>query len=172
MPERPEPRFDELIPAETEAVLLVEQDGEDPLELRSRLQGLVGELWQQKRLAFGARQAFEADEGELFWHLVDKVQPMFYRVKGPSRPVPVVEGMAVAPEVLPDFLVRVQNVLKRQQVTASVFCHAGHGQVHLQPFLDLGNPDNVQRMPQGWLKNFTRKCLPCKEASAASTPAD
>ena len=52
-------------------------------------------MWQQKRLAFGARQAFEDDEIELFWHLVDKVQPTLYRVKGPSRPVPVVEDMAV-----------------------------------------------------------------------------
>ncbi len=32
-----EPRFDQLIPAETEAVLLVEQDGDDPLEVRGRL---------------------------------------------------------------------------------------------------------------------------------------
>ena len=114
-----EPRFDQLIPAETEAVLLVEQDGDDPAEVRSRLEALVGDIWQQKRLAFGARQAFEPGELELFWHLVDKVQPMLYRVKGPSRPVPVVEDMVVAPEVLPDFLVRMQNVLKRHQVTAS-----------------------------------------------------
>ncbi len=54
-----EPRFEQLIPPETEAVLLVEQDGEDPLEVRSRLHRLVGELWQQKRIVFGARQAFE-----------------------------------------------------------------------------------------------------------------
>ncbi len=141
-----EPRFDQLIPAETEAVLLVEQDGDDPLEVRSRLHRLVNELWQQKRLAFGARQAFEDDETELFWRLVDKVQPALYRVKGPSRPVPIVEDMAVSPDVLPDFLVRMQNVLKRNQVTASLFCHAGHGQLHVQPFLDLANPDDVQRM--------------------------
>ena len=68
-----EPRFDPLIPPETEAVLLVEQDGDDPLEVRDRLHRLGQELWQQKRLAFGARQAFEDDETELFWHLVDKV---------------------------------------------------------------------------------------------------
>ena len=141
-----EPRFERLIPAETEALLLVEQDGDDLLELRSRLHRLVNELWQQKRLAFGARQAFEEDEVELFWQLIDKVQPALYRTKGSSRPVPIVEDMAVAPEVLPDFLVRMQNVLKRHQVTASLFCHAGQGQLHVQPFLDLANPDDVGRM--------------------------
>ena len=69
-----EPRFERLVPPEAEAVLLVEQDGEDLPELRGRLHRLVGELWQQKRLAFGAREAFEDDETELFWRLVDRVE--------------------------------------------------------------------------------------------------
>lgn len=141
-----EPRFEQLIPAEAEAVLLIEQEGDDPLEVRARLQQMVNEVWQQKRLAFGARQAFEDEETDLFWHLVDRIKPALYRVKGPSRPVPIVEDMAVAPESLPDFLVRMQNVLKHNQVTASLFCHAGHGQLHVQPFLDLTNADDVERM--------------------------
>ena len=141
-----EPRFDQLIPPETEAALLVEQDGDDPLEVRDRLHKLVDDLWQQRRLVFGARQAFEDDEVELFWHLVDKVQPALYRVKGPSRPVPVVEDIAVPPAMLADFLVRMQNVLKKNQVTASLFSHAGQGQLHIHPFLDLANPDDVRRM--------------------------
>ena len=141
-----EPRFNPLIPPETEAVLLVEQDGDDPLEVRDRLHGLIQELWQEKRVAFGARHAFEDDETELFWHLIDKAQPMLYRMTGPSRPVPIVEDMAVSPDVLPDFIVRMQNVLKRNQVTASLHCHAGQGQLHVQPFLDLANPDDLQRM--------------------------
>jgi FAD/FMN-containing dehydrogenase/Fe-S oxidoreductase len=141
-----EPRFDQLIPLETEAALLVEQDGEDPLEVRGRLHRLVNELWQQKRMAFGARQAFEDDETELFWRLVDKVQPALYRTGGLNRPLPIVEDMAVSPGALPDFLVRMQNVLKRNQVTAALYCHAGQGQLHVQPFLDLAGPDDVQRM--------------------------
>ena len=141
-----EVRFDVLIPAETEAVLLVEREGDDPLEVRQWLHRVVDELWHQKRLAFGARQAFDPDETELFWQLVHKVQPALYRVKGPSRPVPVVEDVVVPPAILPDFLVRMQNVLKRHQVTASLFCHAGQGQLHLQPFLDLASAEDVQRM--------------------------
>lgn len=141
-----EVRFDLLIPRETEAVLLVEQEGETPLEVRDRLHRLVDDVWHQKHMAFGARQAFDPDEMELFWQLVNKVEPAMYPMKGPSRPVPVVEDMAVPPEVLPDFLVRMQNVLKRHQVTASLFCHAGQGQLHIQPFLDLTHADDVQQM--------------------------
>jgi FAD/FMN-containing dehydrogenase/Fe-S oxidoreductase len=141
-----EQRFNGLIPAETEAALLVEQDGDDPLDVRNRLHQLVNELWQQRRMAFGARQAFEDDEVKLFWRLADKLQPALYRMAGSSRPLPIVEEMAVSPTVLPDFLVRLQNVLKRHQVTASLYCHAGQGQLLVQPFLDLDSQDDVQRM--------------------------
>ena len=73
------------------------------------------------------------------------MQPLC-RVKGSSRPISVIEDVAVPPEILSEFLVRMQNVLKRHQVTASLLCHAGHGQLHLQPFLDLDAPADVQRM--------------------------
>ena len=139
-------RFELLVPPETEALLLVEYEGDDPMEVRENMHRLVDDICHQKRLAFGARQAFDQDEIDLFWHLANRTQPLLYRVKGPSRPVPVVEDVAVAPEMLPTFLVRMQNVLKRHQITASLLCHAGHGQMHIQPFLDLDDPGDVERM--------------------------
>ncbi len=141
-----EVRFDLLIPAKTEAVLLVEQECEDPLMLHDRLRLLAAEICQEKRLAFGARQAFEPDETELFWHLVDRVRPVIYRLKGPERPLPVIDDLAAPPEILPAFLVRVQNVLKKHQVTTSLFAHAGQGQIHLRPFLNLNDAEDVARM--------------------------
>ncbi len=48
-----DPRFEPLIPPETEAVVLVEMDGDDPLAVRGRLNRMVAELWQQKRIVFG-----------------------------------------------------------------------------------------------------------------------
>lgn len=141
-----EPRFQQLIPAETEATLLVEQDGEDPLEVRDRLSRLVNELWQQRRIAFGARLAFEDDETRLFWQLASKVEPVVHRAGGQSRPLQIIEDMSVLPEELPEFFVRVQNVLKRHQVTAALYCHAGQGQLHVQPFLNLFTRDDIERM--------------------------
>jgi len=141
-----DPRLEHLIPPETEAVLLVEQDGDDLTELRGRMRNLVSEIWQRKRMAFGAKHAVEYDETELYWRLVNKVQPALYGIKGAKRPVPIVEDMIVSPELLPDFLVRMQNVFKRRQITASLFCHAGHGQLHVYPFLNPADPEDVRSM--------------------------
>ncbi len=141
-----EVRFDLLIPRNAEAVLLVEQEADEHREVRDRLQRMTDEICRRQHLAFDARQAFEAAEVELFWDLARKIQPALYRMKGSTRPVPVVEDMAVPPEVLPDFLVRMQNILKKHEVTASLFSHAGQGQLHIQPFLDLAEADDVTRM--------------------------
>ncbi len=141
-----EVRFDLLIPGEAEAALLVEFEGDEAQEMRDQMRGLIDAVQQQARLAFGSRQAFDQEETELFLNLPNRAMPLLYRLKGPSRPLPVVEDVSVPTEVLPDFLVRTQNVLKRRQVTASLLCHAGHGQLHIQPFLDLDDPNDVQRM--------------------------
>ena len=141
-----EVRFDLLIPAETEAAMLVEFEGDEPQSIREQMRGLIETVQQAAHLAFGSRQAFDQDETELFRHLPDRAAPLFYRMKGPIRPVPVVEDISVPPEILPDFLVSMQNVLKRRQVTASILCHAGHGQLHIQPLLNLDDPNDVQRM--------------------------
>ena len=141
-----EVRFDLLIPSDTEAVLLVEQEGDDPAEVRDCLRQMVDRVWHETHMAFGARQAFDPSELDLFRQLAYRIRPTLYRMKGANRPVPVVEDVAVPPGQLTEFLIRMQNVLKRQQVTASLFCHAGQGQIHLQPFLDLSDATDVYKM--------------------------
>ena len=90
-----EVRFDLLIPAETEALLLVEMDGDRQAEVRERIHRLVDHVGPRRRLAFGSRQAFDPAEVELFWQLV-RVSPTLYRMKGTTRPVHVVDDIAGA----------------------------------------------------------------------------
>jgi FAD/FMN-containing dehydrogenase/Fe-S oxidoreductase len=139
-------RYQALIPREAEAMLLVEQDAETQGELRERLDEIVVQLQRRSRLAFDARTTTERDERNLYWRITRRVVPTLYRLRGPARPLPFVEDIAVPPAALPDFLVRVQNVLKTHSVTASMFAHAGHGQLHIRPFIDLANPDDLRKM--------------------------
>lgn len=141
-------RYEALIPRNAEAMLLVECEGDDMEQLRDRLQQLVVRLQRRKRLAFETRLAFEEDEIEFYWQLSRRVVPTLYRLRGQTRALPFVEDIAVPPPVLPEFLVKLQNVLKQHQVTASLFAHAGHGQLHIRPFLDLSNPDDVRKIQE------------------------
>lgn len=141
-----DPRYDVLIPAATEALLLVEFYAGDALEARERVRQMIDRIRRKRRLAFDSRQAFSLDEMDLYWQLARRVVPTLYRLKGTSRALPFVEDLAVPPQVLPAFLLELQNILKRQQVTATLFAHAGHGQLHLRPFLDLASGEHRRVM--------------------------
>ncbi len=141
-----DPRYVPIIPPGAEAMLLLEEEGDDPAAVLDRLHLMVDRLRRKRRLAYEARLAFDAEEIDLFWKLAIRVVPTLYRLKGSTRPLPFVEDMAAPPAEMPGLIVELQNILKRRQVVASLFAHAGHGQLHLRPFLDLTNPDDVAKI--------------------------
>ena len=107
--------------------------------------------WQRRqRLAFGFHMALAPENSTPFAGLARRVSPTLYRVQGAERPTPFVEDIAVPPEALPDFLVRLQNVLKKHEVTASFFAHAGHGQLHVRPFLEPGQSRPMSARCRPW----------------------
>ena len=138
--------FDLIIPAEIEAALLVEYEGETPAEVRDQLNHIVDRLRRRKRLAIAGLIAQDREETELYWRLSHGATPTLHRFKATTRPLPFVEDFAVPPHEFPEFLPRLQNVLKQHQVTASLYGHAGQGQLHLRPFLDPNNPGDLARM--------------------------
>ena len=138
--------YEMLLPQPTEALLLVEKEGNSPQEVRDALVRLAQHMRHRRKWAFDTRMALERDDIEFFCKLPQRVVPSLYRLKGSTRPLPFVEDIVVPPDELPGFLVQLQNVLKKHQVTASLFGHVGHGQLHIRPFLDLSDPEHIRRM--------------------------
>lgn len=135
-----------LIPPSAEAMLLIETMGDRSWDVRERLRAVIQRLHSELRMAFDYRIAATAEELDWYWRLTNQVVARLYSLRGESRPLPFVEDFAVPPETLPDFITRLQNVLKSHQVTATLFGHAGHGQLHVRPFLDVKNAGDVRRM--------------------------
>ncbi len=139
-------RYQSVIPSQAEAALLVELEGQSPSEADDRLAGLLDSLAHGNFGFGGATVAANDAQRALFWQLARRVVPTLSRLKGLTRAVPFVEDMAVPPQRLAEFLLVVQNILKTHQVTASLFSHAGHGQLHLRPFLDVSQASDVRAM--------------------------
>ncbi len=139
-------RFDLLVPATIEAALVVEVDCDSPAELRDKVAAIARLARDEHRLAVDARSTIDPQEVDLYWQLATRVVPRLYRLQGTSRPLPFVEDVVVPPPRLAEFLVELQNIFKQRHVTASVYGHAAHGRLHVRPFLDLANEDDVGRM--------------------------
>lgn len=141
-----DPRYAQVIPREAEAMLLVEVQGMESPAVRDQLQQVVRALRWRLRLAFDSHATHDPDDIDLYRRLVRRVVPTLYRVKGAARPLPFVEDIAVPPSELASFLSRLQGTLKKHDLTSSLFGHAGHGQLHLRPFLNPADPADVRRM--------------------------
>lgn len=141
-----DPRYASLIPRTAEAMLLIEQVGDEERDVRRAIEEITHRLVRKTGLAFASRSTLKDSERNFYWRLARRVVPTLYRLRGAARPLPFVEDVAVPPEQLPAMIVRLQNVLKTHAVTASMFCHAGHGVLHLRPFLSLSDANDVRRM--------------------------
>ncbi len=141
-----EPVYESIIPRGAEAMLLVEVHGEDPLAVRARLMNLLQRLQRRGKPVVSYRLTTDSAERNLLWRLARRVIPRLYKLKGNLRPLPFIEDISVPPKRLPEFLREVQDILKIERITATVFAHALHGQLDIRPFLDLANTGDQLRM--------------------------
>ncbi len=130
-----DPRFQALISPAAEAALLVEQTGFSEQQVQDRLRMVIATVRDVNLRTVVAQEAYTPEDIEFLWSLPSKVVPLLTKLKGPSRPLPIVEDIAVPPEALMEFLVSSQKVFQKHQVTASLYAHAASGQLHLRPFL-------------------------------------
>jgi FAD/FMN-containing dehydrogenase/Fe-S oxidoreductase len=135
-----------LVPPGAEVVLLIEYEADSPGEasclagdLAARFSGAVGQ-------AVIARVATESEAVDRLWKVRDAALPSLYGMRGGAHPVPLIEDVGVPVEELPGYLRRVQEVLQQHETTASFLVHAGTGQVHTRPFVDLREPKEVARL--------------------------
>ncbi|RLS33457.1 MAG: FAD-binding oxidoreductase [Planctomycetota bacterium] len=131
--------FDLLIPPVADAGLLVEFTAADHAGASARLDEAIRRMQGARKMCLDIRRADDANDAALFWDLSRHLMPTLHGVRGVERPVSFIEDIVVPPEVLPEFLVRLQGVLKRCAATAMIFGHAGHGQLHVRPY---ANPSN------------------------------
>ena len=63
---------------------------------------------------------------------------------GDAKPVAVIEDTAINPEVLPDFMAEIQQMLDKHSLRCVYYAHIATGELHLRPVLNLKNPEHVE----------------------------
>ncbi|MCS6975514.1 MAG: anaerobic glycerol-3-phosphate dehydrogenase subunit C [Gemmatales bacterium] len=141
------PEYERVLRPGTQAALLVEIEGEKPGSAELVAESLSRALAVDHPLT-GVAIGVKPEEIEHLWGLRNAALPLLYRLPGTSPPVPFVEDIAVPVEHLADLLHRSQELLRKLQMTASYLIHAGSGQVHLRPFLNIHEPGTVDRLQE------------------------
>lgn len=134
------------LPESAEAALVVEFEGDDQGEVARLAKTLGDRIFRAGNLAALPLEAVRRADCERLLGLGRVIKPIMMRAKGPARPVPLIEDVAVPPEALADFLQRLQHILKRYDVNWTLSAHAGHGQLHVRPYLDMSSSFDRERI--------------------------
>lgn len=132
-----EPWYRDWVLENAEALLLIEHEGSSADNVVERIVLNQNRLNRVKRLASHTKEVYGEPNLSLCWRIRDLAMPRLTRSHDNIQPLPFVENTAVPPERLPEFLGKVQNVMKRHGVTATYSAHAGVGILHTRPLLDV-----------------------------------
>lgn len=139
------PVLGQHLPEGTEAILVVELEGDEENSLREAFSKMAHQLLE-KKLAWEFKVASSPQEMALFSKIRSISGPILNRVKGSRKPRAFIEDPAVHPSRLPQYIEGLRRLFKKHQVEASIYGHAGDGNLHSMVFLDLTRPEEIQRM--------------------------
>ncbi|HFB97532.1 MAG TPA: FAD-binding oxidoreductase, partial [Bryobacterales bacterium] len=140
--------YGKWIPPGTEALLLLEAVGATRAEVAGALQAAMSSGIPESCLAGPTRVSLEPHDVAEAWRLAKHIVARLARLTGTTRPVPFIEDVAVPRNRLASFLADARQLLRGSGLIASFYSHAGHGQVHVRPFLDLQHPGHRTLMPR------------------------
>ncbi|MHC4706120.1 MAG: anaerobic glycerol-3-phosphate dehydrogenase subunit C [Planctomycetota bacterium] len=137
------PEYCDILPEGTAAVLLVEHSGQTEEQVREEMKvtdSAVGGLAGRRRIVL------EPEQQERLWKSRKDAVPLLDRKGGRKRPVPFIEDASVGNDRLGEYISGLQEIGGRHEIEMSFYGHAGDGQLHVRPYLDLGDPADVEEM--------------------------
>ncbi len=140
-PEYHKNRF--FIEGDPEAILMVEFMAED----KSILEFKTAQLIEALKIA-GYGYAFPVlfnEETKFAWDIRKAGLGLLRNLKGKEQPVNLIEDCAVSTDDLPDYIRDLQVVLEKYQVKASYYAHAGAGELHVEPLVDLKSAEGLSK---------------------------
>jgi len=137
------PQYRDILPAGAEALLLVEHTGNSVPEVKEKIKRTIEAVGN---VAGGRSVVLEPHEQQRLWKCRKDAVPLLDRKKGRKRPVPFIEDVSVGRQHLGEYITALKDIARRHKISISFYGHAGDGELHIRPYLDLSDPDEVRKM--------------------------
>ncbi len=131
-----------FIEGDPKAVLVAELTRQTEAEVDRDAQKLIEDL-KTHQLGY-SYPVVSGDDIKKVWNLRKAGLGLLSNVPGDEKPVPVIEDTAVAVEDLPAYIADVGRVLEKHGLYSVHYAHAGSGELHLRPIIDLKTSQGVQ----------------------------
>ena len=138
------PDYRDALPASAAAVLVVEHSGDTQKQVKDKLQqtaDAVAKFTTQCDVITDKKQQQKIEKARK-----DAV-PLLNRNRGFKKPIPFIEDVSVDNKQLGKYIIGLQSIAAEYEFDTSFYGHAGDGELHVRPYLDLRDPADVQKMP-------------------------
>lgn len=125
-----------FIEGDPQALLIVEFRGEHVEEITHRAEVLT-EALRAAGLGYAYPLVLGTDQSNLVWDVRKAGLGLIRNLPGDSQPVNLIEDCAVDPQDLPRYVADVRALLQEENIHASYYAHAGAGELHIEPFINL-----------------------------------
>lgn len=132
-----------FVEGDPQAILVAELTRASEEEAERDAQALVADL-QTKGLGY----SFPIISGENIqkvWGLRKAGLGLLSNVVGDAKPAPVIEDTAVDVRDLPEYIAEFNAILKKHGLYSVHYAHAGSGELHLRPILNLKTAEGVRQ---------------------------
>ncbi len=124
-----------FIEGDPKAILMVEFMSETLEAVENQANALIADL---KRAGFGyAFPTIFGEQTKQVWDVRKAGLGLIRNLPGDTQPVNLIEDCAVAVADLPDYMRELEELLKKHNLTYSVYAHAGAGELHVEPMINL-----------------------------------
>jgi len=137
------PEYRDILPAGAAAVLSVEHTGESEQEVREgikRTDDAVGAV------ASGRSIVMDAAEQARIWKSRKDAGPLLYQERSRKHPAEFMEDTSVDNTQLGRYLEGIAEIEKKYGFEMCLYGHAGDGELHMLPYLDLGDSEGLEKM--------------------------
>lgn len=124
-------------------VLLIEFDNGHPRTQKKINKSVVKIL---EKYAVSHRLETKPAEQEKLWRIRHSSATVVAHAEGNLRAIPVIEDGIVPVEKLELYITGIYQLFKKHQLNVAVWGHAGNGNLHIQPFLDLAQIGDRQKL--------------------------
>ncbi|OAQ39774.1 FAD-binding protein [Pedobacter psychrophilus] len=123
------------------AILMVEFMGHTANEVALKANHLITEL---KLLNLGfAYPVLKNGDTKYAWDIRKAGLGLLRNLRGDIQPVNLIEDCAVSPNDLPDYIKDLEALLAFYEVKASYYAHAGAGELHVEPMINLKSEEGL-----------------------------
>ncbi len=132
-----------FIAGDPAALLIVEFWGETTAAVKAQAEVLIADL-QRESLGYAWPLLF-GEEATKAWDIRKAGLGLIRNLPGDTQPVNLIEDCAVAVDDLPDYIAELEVLLQKHGLHASYYAHAGAGELHVEPMINLKTSKGKQQ---------------------------